>query len=398
MNINNWSGKKKSFALLGVILVIVGIIATIFVVQRQLETRTRAEKSTTLSLTPPSQSVAPEEDAKLDVVLNPGVNQVNFVKFTIKFDTTKFEPGLVVFNINENSPLKKVQETSLTPNGELVVTLSTGSDPTKVVTQPVTLGTILMAPKKSAGAGVTQVTFTDAGTQVRSIGAEDAFNENVLQSANPAAITIVPICRPNIATCSWDPVDGASAYNYKITDVDTNTVFSEGKTAELSIDFTSFPGKTYKCEVTAENDCGNVGDVGFGTGKCATPTGTLTPAPSLTATPGPSSTPTPTTKISYTPTPTTKLTSTPTPTTEPSSTPTPTTAVTSTPTPTPTTPIESTVTPTTFVASPTPTEALVSSEVDVTPTLPPTGSPFVAMAGIIGGVFILIGGIVLLIL
>ncbi|MEK9206864.1 MAG: hypothetical protein AAB922_00125, partial [Patescibacteria group bacterium] len=77
---NNWSGKKKVLALFGGVLAIVGLIITIFLVQKVQEIRSRAEKATVLSLTPPNQNVIPGDKAKLDIILNPGTNQVNFVK------------------------------------------------------------------------------------------------------------------------------------------------------------------------------------------------------------------------------------------------------------------------------------------------------------------------------
>ncbi len=393
MNISNWSGKKKTLAILGAILAIVGLIITIFLVQKVQEIRSRAEKATTLTLTPPTQNVNPGEDAKLDVTINPGVNQVNFVKFTIKFDPTKFDPSLTVFNVDSNSPLKPLGDssfTSYTKDGEVTFTIGVGSDPTKVVKQTTKLGTVLLPAKDSAEAGEADVIFDESKTQVRSLGGNDAFNENVLSSTTPAKVTISGgICRPNVGTCSWDGATGATSYHFKITNTtDNDAVVLEGdvESSVTGIDFPSVPGKTYKCEVTAVNECGE-SEPSNTTSKC--------PLPSVTPTPGPSGTPTPTPKPSATPTPKPSATPTLTPTPKPSATPTP------SPTPTPTRTPTNSPTPTpTFVVSSTPTPTPTTPQGGIEtpiPTLPPTGSPLV-VGGIIGGILFILGGLALLFL
>ncbi|GEM_PF-2313421 len=396
MNIKNWSGKKKVFAIFAGILAIVGLIITIFLVQKVQEIRSRAEKATVLSLAPPNQTVNPGEDAKLDVIINPGVNQVNFVKFTIKFDPNKFDPSLTVFNVSPDSPLKPLGDssfTSYTADGEVTFTIGVGSDPTKVVKQTTKLGTVLLPTKDSAEAGEADVIFDESKTQVRSIGSTDAFNENVLSSTTPAKITISGgICRPNVATCTWGASNGATSYHYVVTNVDENRIVEEGdvESSVTGIDFPSVPGKTYKCEVTAVNECGE-SEPSNATSKCRLPSVTPTPGPTGTPTPTPKLSATPTPKPSTTPTPTSKPTATPTP--KPTSTPTPTKAPTNTPTPTDT-PEGGVETPTpTFTPTPTPQE-FVETPI---PTLPPTGSPLV-VGGIIGGILFVLGGLALLFL
>lgn len=386
----NWSGKKKVFALFGMLLVIVGLIATIFLVKTKLNTRTQAEKATTLSFSPLTQTVEVNKEATLDININPGVNQVSFVKLVIKFDPTKFDSPSTTFTIDPTSALKINGEPVVT-QGQIAVVMDTGSDPTKVISTPQKIGTL----KLTAGvqndtqepdliAGDTQITFDQEQTQVRSIGSEDSSSENVLQSAPPATVTIEAICKDNVSTCSWDALIGASSYDYVIKNITENKVVSEGNTVSTSVDFTSFPGMTYKCEVKAKNFCGGLGDMTEASNICATPSGTPSLTPPVSPTPGPSTTPTLTPTVTVSPTP------------GPSSTPTPTTPGSSI-TPTPTTPLTSSIpTPTTEVlGSPTPTEALIAE--GPTPTLPPTGNPFV-IGGIVGGVLILLGGLALLFL
>ncbi len=373
MNINNWSGRKKVLAILGAVFAIVGLIVTIFLVQKVQEIRSRAEKSTTLTLSPPNQNVNPGEDAKLDVAINPGVNLVNFVKFTIKFDPTKFDPSLTVFNIDPNSPLKSLGDssfTSYTKDGEVTFTLVVGADPTKVVRSTIKLGQILLPARLDAEGGAQQVAFDETKTQIRSIRGADAFSENVFLRGAPATVTITAVCKPNISTCSWDASDGATSYHYIVKEVpdirvETNRkVILEGNTSSTSVEFPSIPGKSYSCEVTATNECG-FATPGVAVSTCPVPSVTPTPTPT------PSGTPSPTPSVSPTP----KPTATPTPSPTPTNSPTP-TAV-SSPTPAPTRPQGGIETP--------------------VPTLPPTGSGVVA-GGIIGGILFILGGLALLFL
>ncbi len=397
MDIKNWNGKKKVLAILGGLLAIVGLVVTVFLVDRVQDLRGRAEKSTTISLTPPSQTISAGEDAKLDVVLNPGTNQVNFVKFTIKFDPDKFDPSLTVFNVDPNSPLRAIGGSSFTSydadNGTVTFTVDVGSDPTKVVRgNPVTVGTLLV-PSRDDSTGTEQISFDEANTQVRSINATDAFNENVLLNTVPATVTITGgVCVENVGFCSWDPSENATSYHYIVTDTEDNSVVEEGDVDSdtTQIDFPTEDGKTYKCEVVAKNECGE-SSPSEGESTCEIPS--VTPTPSKTGTPTPSKTGTPTPSKTGTPTP--SPSDSPTPTKKPTSTPTPTTPGGATNTPTPTTPQGGAETPTpTFTPTPTPVEIVVSTPI---PTLPPTGNP-VVITGLIGGFLFLLGGLALLFL
>lgn len=380
INIRNWSRKRKIFTVLAGVLAIVGLVITIFLVQRVQEIRSRAEKSTTLTLAPPNQNVDPGKDAELDVMMDPGVNQVNFVKFTINFDPEIFDPSLVVFNVNEDSPLEEISEPVLSEDGQATFTLNIGSDATKVVRETIKLGTLILPVKDEAQAGEAEVSFNEDETQVRSVRSQDTFAENVLSSTTPATVTIGGgICRPNIGTCSWDPSENATTYRFKVTDVDDNAIVIDGETSKTSVEFQSEPGKTYKCEVIAVNECAET-QPSSAESTCPVPSVTPTPTVTPTVTPSPTPTKTPT----PTPSPTPKPTATPTP--KPSATPTPTEEIENTPTPT--TP------PQGGEEAPTPTQTVVETPI---PTLPPTGSPLV-ITGIIGGVLFILGGIALLFL
>ncbi len=404
MDIKNWNGKKKVIAILGGLLAIVGLVVTVFLVNRVQDLRGRAEKSTTISLNPPAQEVAPGENATLDVVLNPGTNQVNFVKLYVKYDSSSFIDQDNVFELDPASGMRLVEQPTMTTPGELVITLDVGSDPTKVIRTTQRLGTINIQAMGDAKSGESDVTIDTSRTQVRSIEAKDAFNENVLANVSNAKITITGgVCVPNVGFCSWDASGNATGYHYVVTNVDDNKEVEQGDVdADITqIDFPTEPGKTYRCEVIAKNECGE-SSPSDGEGTCeipsVTPTPSIvntgTPTPTKTGTPTPSKTGTPTPSNTGTPTPT--KTGTPTPsktgTPTPSKTPTPTTPQVVINSPTPTTPQGGVETPT-FTPTPT-TEIAVSTPI---PTLPPTGNP-VVVTGLIGGFLFLLGGLALLFL
>lgn len=129
-------------------------------------------------------------------------------------------------------------------------------------------------------------------------------------------ISQVPIsaCPVDAGKCSWDAVNSATSYDYKVIDVATNTQLKAGNTTALFITFQPEPGKSYRCEVTAKNSCG-IGGTGTGTGTCGVPQPTPTPTSPPTPTPTtPTGTPTPSPSVTPTPTPTETPTATPSPT------------------------------------------------------------------------------------
>lgn len=372
---NKLSSKGKIFAVLGVVLVIVGIVLTILLVQRSQDNRGRAEQTATLSLTPPTQNLAEDKTATFEVNLDPGQNQANTVKFTIRFDPEKFDVTNSDFTVNPDSGLEVKNGPNIGQGTFSVVLGFAGTDPTKVISEATKLGDLVLHAKESAETGETPVEFIYEESEILLIGQDNVASENMLSLAPGATVNIAAVCRENIATCSWDEVDGATDYRFKIIDLSDNSVYKEGNEPGTSVEFTAFAGKSYKCEVVAVNDCGGVGDAGVGQSACVL---SGTPTPTTPITTG-SPTPTPTGVLTSTPTPTTPRTNTGTPT------PTPTSVLTSTPTPT---------MPIGITATPTPTEV---PGVTGVPTLPPTGNPMV-LGGIVGGLLVILGGLALLIL
>lgn len=360
--------------LLAGILAIVGIIVTIFLVQRQQELRGRAEKATILSLSPASQNVDAGEEGKLEVIVNPGVNQVNFIKTAIVYDQNAFEIKREDVKLNPALGWSFVEQPSLA-DGTLTFTVAVGSDPTLVISKTTQkLVTITFKVKDDAGDGDSDFTFDVDNTQVRSVGAGDPFTENVLSSALGATVLIgAPICRANIGTCTWESTDLGVSFRYRVIDTEDDSVITEGETDKKKVEFPTTPGKTYRCEVTAFSVCGESPEA-LGTSKCPTPSPTPTPSVSPSPRPEKSPTPTPTGEV-------------------PTQTPAPTEEI----TPSPTEKVVLTTVPSLPPQGGEISTPAAGGTTTPVPTLPPTGNPYV-VGGILGGILFILGGLALLFL
>lgn len=190
----NISGKKL-FLIGFIIILLIGIPFTIYFLQKQQETRSRAQKSTILNFNPTSSQQAPiqkkvGDTIPLDVMVDPGTNLVSFVKLQIQYDTDKlatassnaFTPNTVVF--------PTVLEGPIYSPGKIEITLSVGPDPTKAIQAISKAGTINFTALANTPDGQPTLVTYGATTQVLSIGSSDQASENVLSSTNPATIQI----------------------------------------------------------------------------------------------------------------------------------------------------------------------------------------------------------------
>lgn len=127
--------------------------------------------------------------------------------------------------------------------------------------------------------------------------------------ATPATVTLsYPLCEQgqtgetcqfDKAGCVWDAVSGATKYNVKVTEVETGAVITSEQVTTTKKNFSVVQGRTYKCEVSAVNDCGSVSVTNEDTIVCEidallSPTPTPTPAPVSTPPPPPPPPPAPT--------------------------------------------------------------------------------------------------------
>lgn len=186
---------KKLFLIGFIIILLIGIPLTIYFLQKQQETRSRAQKSTNLTFAPESSQVSPiqkniGDSVPLDIMVNPGTNLVSFVKLSIQYDPDKlatdsanaFAPNTTVF--------PTVLEGPVYSSGKIEVTLSVGPDPTKAVQVLSKAGTVTFKAIANTAEGQPTVVTYSSTTQVLSIGSTDQASENVLSSTTPATIAI----------------------------------------------------------------------------------------------------------------------------------------------------------------------------------------------------------------
>ena len=188
-------GGRKIFLFGFIAVLLIGIPVTIYLVQRQQETRTRAEKSTTVSFTPDSSATAPIQKSvgdsiPLDIMVDPGQNLVSFVKLEIQYDPEKLATASADAFVQNSTVFPSVLEGPIYTPGKIAVTLSVGPDPTKSIQAKAKAATVTFKAINNTPPGTPTLVSYGAVTQVLSIGSNDQASENVLSSATPATIEI----------------------------------------------------------------------------------------------------------------------------------------------------------------------------------------------------------------
>jgi hypothetical protein len=186
---------RKIFLFGFIAVLLIGIPLTVYLVQQQQETRTRAEKSTTLSFTPDSSPSAPiqknvGESIPLDIYVDPGTNLVSFVKLEIQYDPDKIATDSAAAFAPNATVFPSVLEGPIYTPGKIVVTLSVGPDPTKAIQTRAKAATVTFKAVSTTPPGTPTLVTYGATTQALSIGFQDQASENVLASSTPANIII----------------------------------------------------------------------------------------------------------------------------------------------------------------------------------------------------------------
>lgn len=186
---------KKIFLFGFIAVLLIGIPVTVYLVQQQQNTKSRAAKSTTLSFVPDSSASAPiqknvGDSIPLDITVDPGTNLVSFVKLEISYDPDKLATASAGAFVQNSAVFPSILEGPVYTPGKISVTLSVGSDPTKAIQTKVKAATVTFKALSSTPAGTPTLISYGSNTQVLSVGSNDQASENVLSASNPAAVAI----------------------------------------------------------------------------------------------------------------------------------------------------------------------------------------------------------------
>lgn len=226
----------KKLLLLGFILVIlIAIPISVFVLQKQQTTKTKAAPSTKLSFSPQTVTATAGGTLTFDITVNPGNNQISFVKLVINYDPSK----LAYKALTENksvfpSVLEGPTKDEDSSPAVAAISLSVGADPAKVITSAAKIASITFkALSPTDPLSPTQVSF-GTGVQALSIGSSDTANENIIQqsSLSPASVTIAQAQAPT-------PTSGPSGTNQVPVCTSLNIDRTPAGTAPFAITFTA---------------------------------------------------------------------------------------------------------------------------------------------------------------
>lgn len=245
-----FSGKK--LLLLGSIVVLLAAIPlTVYFITQQQEIRSRATPATVLSLCDPTKTTSCESSVSaetgktvsLDVIMDPGSNQVSFIKLHITYDPTKLElsSGGLVPNTTVVTTLKDpvYSSGSVVVSLGIVVNPTVGVDVTKSIASPTKIATITfkaLAPTTTAN----QVVFGNqvvvyANNETGDPNAPYPANLNVLSTTKPALVTITGAAT---ATPTPTPAGSAPVANQPPVCTALNVDRATSGTAPYSITFT----------------------------------------------------------------------------------------------------------------------------------------------------------------
>ncbi len=186
---------RKLFLIGFVVILLIGIPVTVFLLQQQSNTSSKAAQSTNLAFSPDSSATSPIQKSvgdaiPLDITVDPGKNLVSFVKLEIQYDPSVLATASANAFAANTTAFPSVLEGPVYSPGKIDVTLSVGPDPTKAIQQKITAATVTFTALKDTPAGTPTLVSYTATTQVLSIGSNDQASENVLSSATPATIAI----------------------------------------------------------------------------------------------------------------------------------------------------------------------------------------------------------------
>lgn len=181
---------KKRLLIVGFVLVLLAAIPlTVYLLQRQQETRSRATPATVLSLSSPTGTLPVGQETTLDITVKPGSNQVSVLRLQIAYDSTKLATSGAGIQIDSNV-LPVILQGPIYTQGNITISLTTGGDATKLIQTDTVIGRVTFRTLAGTGSTPTQVTLGTSKVFSAVNAPNEPGNENVLSTTNPASITI----------------------------------------------------------------------------------------------------------------------------------------------------------------------------------------------------------------
>lgn len=196
--------KNKYFILGNLFLILLAIPLTLFFVNRQQQTQSKAEATTVISMLPPSKTVNVGDEVPLEIQVDPGNNVVSIVTMRITYDPSKLEfveikPEQMTINGQSATFSLSKQPDIASSSGIGTIDIALNGGPNSVGhirDQAATIATVKF--KALAETPATPVDFTPGKNMTEVFSSSNAINppadladENVLQSAKGAVITIL---------------------------------------------------------------------------------------------------------------------------------------------------------------------------------------------------------------
>ena len=203
-----FTGKK--LLLLGFLAVLLAVIPlTVFFLGSQTRTQSKAEVATSLFFALPGQTTAIASPLQknigdafdLDIIINPGTNQVIAPTLSMTYDATKLQvpdkgfKATLIENASQTEGFTSILAGPTLTNGTASVTLTVGVDITKLVKSKQKIATISL--KALANTADTKVAFDGTKTNVTS--SVDPETNVLLPNPAPATIVIAAAGVPTIA-------------------------------------------------------------------------------------------------------------------------------------------------------------------------------------------------------
>ena len=186
--------RKRTIFLGGfILLALIALPVTLFYSQKEVSTKSNAEKTVDLSYqssvssTNSTVQIPAGSTFSLDVYVDPGANSVSLVKLDMTYDPTKFQ--LAGGFIPNQSVFPQVVEGPISSNGSITATLSIGSNLANAITAKTKVGTLTLKALDNDSSSTATISF-GSDSQALSISNNSSYNENVIANTTPVTVQI----------------------------------------------------------------------------------------------------------------------------------------------------------------------------------------------------------------